>query len=246
MAAQIEHLTRILLSLSPGTGLRQRSHTLPLTPLLLSPPPHLHSVCETCCWAGFSQDHLSLYQQTGSPHGKWSTQLWEPAAAHANEAALRRLEKGWGEGRWRELKSVWENQNGIRMWRKRITLKYITFSRYTTHAVYHLMHSATLPGVFFNWLYSWISLSNSKTSTTDIVPLFSLCQLPCARQRSLCCSLLYITECVLGLFGLRNKTRSLWRNEAEVELNSGTGQSQSNSSVFMIRAIMRLWWHHNK
>lgn len=79
--------------------------------------------------------------------------------------------------------------------------------------IHHLSHYATLSLSshvptnslcgFLNWLYSWISLSNSKPSTTDIVPLFSLCQLPCALQRSLCCSPRYTTECVLGLWALK-------------------------------------------
>lgn len=78
------------------------------------------------------------------------------------------------------------------------------------------------------------------------LPLFRLCQLPCALQRFLCCSLFCVTEWVLGLWA----SKWLWISEGDMKLRSvlisGTDQSPSNSPVFMICAIMRLWWHSNK
>ncbi len=82
MAAQIEHLTLILLSFSPGTSLGQQSHTLPLTPSLsvhlapstFSPPATGVRLVSTLCVKLAAQsvsakDHLS--QQTNrlvAPH----------------------------------------------------------------------------------------------------------------------------------------------------------------------------------
>lgn len=106
MAAQIEHLTLILLSFSPGTSLGQQSHTLLLTlslspphPFNLSPATGVRLVSTLCVKLAAesvsAKDHLS--QQTNrlvAPHLSWGTQIWVSTEAHANEAALRRLEKG--------------------------------------------------------------------------------------------------------------------------------------------------------
>lgn len=145
MATQTEHLTPILFSLSPATSLGQRSHTLPLTlafstrlnPLTF-PPLTLSTSSPLCVW-----NLLLSRSQPGPPKPRQQIGIAHtytealrsgcPHPAHSNEAAFRRLEKGWGE----EAADIF------------IALKYITFLTTLHH---HITHPLTLSGSFLNWI----------------------------------------------------------------------------------------------
>lgn len=207
MATQIKHLTLILLSFSPGTSLGQQSHTLsvtlsfsisrtastfPLPPLSTSSPLYVWNLLLSCSQPRPAKPD----QQIHSPH------LALRSGCPLQRMPTRRPWGGWKRNNGKADKGVWECMEKSK-WDSDVKKMY-------HFEIHHLSHYSTLSllfhvsiiffGCFLNWLYTWISLSNNKPSTTDIiVPLFSRCQLPCAPQRSLCCSPCYITECVLGL-----------------------------------------------
>lgn len=159
----------------------------------------------------------------------------------------------WPWGGWKRDKGNADKGVGSHMgkWKwdstikKSITLKYITFLP-TLHTVYHLMYPLTLA------VASLIGFTHEYAFQTENHPLWTLFLYSSSANchvlyKGLCAVAPAIQQNVSLASRLSNETGSLQRTEAEVKLNSGTGQLQKAIvPVFMIRAIMRLWWHHNK
>lgn len=136
-------------------------------------------------------------------------------------------------GAWKEIKQSssrsWGVWNGSSIQRKNITV--LAAPQWVYHLMCSLSHTvALLIGFTCECLFR-----TAKPSTMDIVPLFSLCQLPCALQRSLCRSPPLYTTFVLGLEALNQDRISVaqWSR----------GQVEHWSQVNGKKAIVRCLWY---